>query len=482
MTIGWAQQTLLQKDLRLFAQQVYPRYVYADHLDLIIEKLEEVERGICRRLIVTMPPRHGKTLTASHIFPSWYLGNNPDHQIIASTYAQEFADDHGRAVRDLVNSDEYRNVFPYMEVRDDTSAARRWQTTVGGVYRAVGSLGQITGRGANLFLIDDPIKGREDAESELMRRKLKDWYTSVAYTRLEPDGRIVIIQTRWHEDDLAGWVLKEHSHENWELLSLPAIITDDEGEHGLWPERYPLERLHEIRKTLGTRDWASLYMQSPFVDGGQILKEGWWKIWKEKELPKLDNIVIFVDTAYTEKTNNDPCALTVWGRFYDDSDAPQIMCLYGWNEHIEFNPFVEHLMKMGKKYKPQAIIVEPKASGPTVIQELRRRTNLPIYAWQARRNSLGKELSKVARATSVSSLLEGGQIWIADPKDFKWAENIIGECARFPAGSHDDYVDTVTMALDYYRSMGYGVRSDEPDPWANDRKIKRKEPRTYYRV
>jgi hypothetical protein len=242
-----------------YAAYQWPGYRDAAHHRLIARHLEAVERGDITRLMITMPPRHGKSMLASEFFPAWYLGRNPDHYVVTATYAQELADDFGRKVKNQIEDPLYQAIFPGVGLADDSKSAKRFHIdgAIGGyehaisqrgAFYAVGVGGPLTGRGAHLLLIDDPVKNREDAESEVIRRKVKDWYTSTAYTRLMPGGRIVVIQTRWHEDDLTGWLQLEHEHEGWTVLNLPAI--DDDGE-ALWPEQYDIETLEKIRRPSG---------------------------------------------------------------------------------------------------------------------------------------------------------------------------------------------------------------------------------------
>ena len=250
-----------------YAAYQWPNYADAPHHRLIARKLEAVERGEIRRLMISMPPRHGKSMLASEFFPAWYIGRNPNHYVIAATYAQELADDFGRKVRNQIADPAFKAIFPGVGLKDDSTSAKRFHITApndafatgqDGAYFAVGVGGPLTGRGAHLLLIDDPVKNREDADSELIRKKTREWYTSTAYTRLMKDGRVVVIQTRWHESDLSGWLLAEHQHEGWDVLSLPAI--DDSGK-ALWPEMYPVDRLNQIRLAVGPRDWSALYQQ-----------------------------------------------------------------------------------------------------------------------------------------------------------------------------------------------------------------------------
>lgn len=433
-----------------FARLVYPRYDDAAHLRILAEKLEAVERGDITRLIVTMPPRHGKTWTTSHLFPSWFLGRNPERYVIAATYAQDFADDIGRAVRNIIAGEEFAEAFPSCKLADDNASIRRFSTNHGGSYFAVGAGGPITGRGADLLLIDDPIKGREDADSETMRRQLRDWYTAVAYTRLMPGGRVVLIQTRWREDDLAGWLLKEHAHEEWETVDFPAILPDGSP---LWPERFDLDALKRIERTLPSRDWSALYMQRPTVEEGGILKRHWWQRWSRSEPPPIEHVVLSLDTAFSEKDSADFSAATVWGYFRskdteDDTKSPKvydnIILLDAWQGRVDFPDLRAQCKALIKKHEPDTVLIEKKASGQSLIQELRRQ-GIPVVAYTPDRD-------KVARAYSVQSIFESDCVWAPAGKSF--ADMVIDQCAAFPTGAHDDLVDCTVQALIRFRQSG----------------------------
>jgi len=267
--LGESEATPRRESLLEFAAYQWPQYRPAAHQRLIAEKLEAVERGDINRLAIFMPPRHGKSMLASEFFPAWYLGRNPDRQIICATYSQQLADDFGRKVRNQLRSEEFDGIFPGVGLRIDSHSVRRFHTAQGGVYYGAGIGGPITGRGAHLLLIDDPVKSRTDASSPTRRQQTWDWYTSVAYTRLMPGAAIVLIQTRWDPDDLAGRILRNAEDEGWETLSLPAVNAQGEA---LWPESYPIERLEEIRRQIGPRDWSALYQQEPAARDGGVFK------------------------------------------------------------------------------------------------------------------------------------------------------------------------------------------------------------------
>lgn len=439
---------------RLLACSVglWPSYVPAPHHRAIAKKLEAVERGEIKRLMISLPPRHGKSLLCSEFFPAWYLGRNPEKQVIFATYSQDLAEDFGRRVRNWLRDDAYRAIFPGIEIATDSSAASRFSVGQRGAYFAVGVGSSITGRGADVLLIDDPLKGREEADSETMRRRLKDWYTSVAYTRLMPGGAIVIVQTRWHPDDLSGWILEEHAHEKWDALSLPAISPKRDA---LWPDRYPLATLETIKATLPSRDWSALYQQSPIIDGGNILRSDWWRKWDSKHPPECSYILQSWDTAFSDKDAkaNSYSARTTWGVFRDRAEKTALILIEAWHGRVDYPTLRAEALKSYREHKPDCVLIEKKASGQSLIQDM-RRSGVPVAEYQPDRD-------KVSRAYAVQAMLESGQIYYP-PR--RWADDVINECAQFPHGATSDYVDTCTQAWLRVRNAGLLIPVPEKEP------------------
>ena len=434
----------VQKSLLEYAKFQMPEYQTPAHIQLLAHKLEEVERGNIKRLAIFMPPRHGKSQLTSQFFPAWYLGRNPSKFVIATTYAQDLADDFGRSVRNQIQDEDYNRIFNDCTLSKDSSSVRRFHTTGSGVYYAVGAGGAITGRGAHLLLIDDPIKGREDADSDAMRSNLIDWYRSTAYSRLMPGGSIILIQTRWHEDDLAGWILRETSHEPWEVIELPAVLDEKASKilkrpkgQALWPEAYDKKRLEEIKKTAGSREWNSLYMQRPSAEEGNILKRYWWKEWTEDNPPECNYILQSWDTAYTVKSTSDYSAVTTWGIF-ENNGIQNAILLSARRERWEFPELKSEAIKLYNEFRPDVVLIEAKASGWSLIQEL-QRAGIPITPFNP------KKADKKTRAHSVTPLFESGRVWY--PSSKYWAEDVINQCAQFPSSNYDDLVDSTTQAL-----------------------------------
>lgn len=406
-------------------------YEIPPHIELLAEKLQAVEHGRIKRLMIFMPPRHGKSALASEVFPAWYLGRHPDHQVLFTTYGQDLADGFGRKVRNFVADERHRRSFPGCVLADDSASAKRFNTTAGGVYYAVGAGGAVTGRGADLLLLDDPLKNREEADSRLIRDKLWDWFASTAYTRLMPGGAIILIQTRWHEDDLAGRLLR--GDEPWEVVNLPAIA-----EHGdmlgrqvgraLWPERYSIEALERIRATIGEREFAALYQQRPSPLEGALFRRDWIQ---HGDAPKGCRIAMGVDLAISSKDSADYTAIVVMAR----DEFGKLYVLDAIRERVDFPGALRLIRNVADRWQPKAILIEQVAFQAIVVQELLRQTTLPI-------KGVVPDKDKVTRAQPLALRYEQGLVW--HRRDLPtWFED---ELLAFPQGMHDDAVDALVYA------------------------------------
>lgn len=447
-----------------YAAYQWPGYRDAAHHRLIARKLEAVERGDIKRLMIFMPPRHGKSMLASEFFPAWYLGRNPDHYVIAATYAQDLADDFGRKVRNQIQDDSFRAIFPKVALKDDSSSVKRFHvegpkdalsTNQSGAYFAVGVGGPLTGRGAHLLLIDDPVKNREEADSEAIRKRTRDWYTSTAYTRLMPGGRIVVIQTRWHEDDLAGWLIEHHKHEEWDVLSLPAIA--DSGQP-LWPEQYDLEALERTRRALPPRDWSALYQQQPTPDTGDYFKAEWLR--STEKLPPLETMRVYGASDYA--VTADGGDWTVHGVFGVDPDD-RIYLLEVWRGQTSSDVWVETFCDLVLKWKPLEWAEETgqirSGVGPFLEKRMRERR---AYVTRTQFPTRG---DKAVRAQSIRGRMAMDGLYI--PTNAPWKVELIAELLRFPAGIHDDQVDMLGLGGQLLDKMIAGSR---PKPQTNEQK------------
>lgn len=436
---------------RLIAYTVATMPGYRDerHHRLIARKLEQVERGEIKRLIIEVPPRHGKSELASTRFPAWYLGRNPTRQIIHTMYEQGMAEDFGRKVRNQLSDPYFQAIFPGVGLSKDSTAAKRFNTTAGGVYTAVGMGGAVTGRGAHVFLIDDPLKGRAQADSETIREGQKDWYRSVAYTRLMPGGAIVLVLTHWHEDDLAGWLMREHAAENWEVVKLPAIAEKDDllgrtsGE-ALWPSDYPVDRLMGIKAAIGSREWSALYQQRPVPQEGGIVKLGWFGRYDEPPA-NLRRRIQSWDTASKKQEIHDWSACTTWAETLSN------WCITnGLRKKMEYPELKRVVISHAMAENPDAILIEDKGHGTALIQDLRESTRLPVIPVMPCGD-------KVLRMSTQSPLIESGRVLL--PRFASWLVDFEADLCTFPLGAHDDYTDTVSQALDYLRGSSIEFKS-----------------------
>lgn len=415
-----------------FTQYTNPAYQAADHHRRIAEKLEAVERGEIKRLMILMPPRHGKSELASRRFPAFYIGRNPGKQIIAASYNSDLANDFGREVRNIVASPEFGALFQ-TSLAPDSSAANRWHTDHGGMYVAAGVGTAITGRGADVLLIDDPFKDREEADSELRRQRVWDWYTSTAYTRLMPGGAIVVINTRWHDDDLSGKLLAEAENggDQWDVLSLPAI---DENGGALWPAWYPLERLEQIRAVLPARDWNALYQQNPIPDDGDYFKADWFG--EYDEAPDGLNVYGASDYAVTDKGGD----YTEHGVAGVDMNS-NLYVLDWWRKQSTSDVWIEAKCDLIIKHKPACWFGEAgpirRAVEPFLMRRMTDRRAFCRIEW------LASIADKPTRARTIQGMASMGKIFL--PKHAPWKADLLSQLLRFPAGKYDDGVDVLSL-------------------------------------
>lgn len=415
-----------RRGLLAFTEYTHPLYERATHHEMIADRLEAVERGEIDRLMIFMPPRHGKSELASKRFPAWCLGRNPKRQIIAASYNSDLATDFGRNVRNIVAEPEFRQVFPGVSLAADSQAANRMNTNHGGAYVAAGVGTAVTGRGANIALIDDPFKDRSEADSERNRDNVWDWYRSTLYTRLMPGGAIVLIQTRWHEDDLAGRLL-ESERDQWEVLELPALHPD---RGALWPEWYDEPALMRIKAAIGPREWSALYQQQPQPDEGTFFQREWFETWKAGDLPKL-RYYGTSDYAVTDQ-GGDYTVHRVWGV---DSDGA-IYRIDGWRGQTTSDVWIEKKLDLIKQWKPMAWFGEggviQKAVEPMINRRMRERKTFCRLEW------LSSVHDKPTRARSFQAMAASGRVKFEPDAD-------ISEFLAFPAGKHDDDVDTASL-------------------------------------
>ena len=496
-------------DLLAFVMLMNPSFSVGPHHRLLCDQLMKIAKGESDRLMVFVAPRSSKSLITSTYFPAWALGKNPYWQEIAVSHSDDLATRFGRAIRDIINTPQYKSIFPQINIRKDNRSANSWSLQHkgkdAGSFLAAGSGSGIAGFGAHLAIIDDPIS-EQDAFSKARREALNEWYASGLRTRLMPGGKVVIVMTRWHERDLAGHLLSlEDSSpmsDSWEVVRIPALNTTESLEklenareklveqgylsknyaelqlgESFWPESDTKNGFHwsteEIIRTKNNTPpfkFDALYSQAPSAEEGNIIKLDWWQNWENPEPPECEYVIQSWDTAFSTRTTADYSAVTTWGVFTKGLDMPNLILLGAEKGRWDYPTLREKAVKKFKQHDPDSILIEKKASGQSLIQDL-RLTGLPIFEYQP-------DKDKVARAYSVTSLFHNRRIFAPFRKD--WAMEVIDETRAFPAGMHDDYMDTVTQALIWMRNGGYVVNG--ADTWLDKREqeIYNREGRSYY--
>jgi predicted phage terminase large subunit-like protein len=449
-----------QEDFIKFAHAMWPGFIDGRHHKIMAKKFEEIASGKCKRLIVNMPPRHTKSEFASFLLPAWFLGKYPGKKIIQTSNTAELAVGFGRKVRNLVGSEQYARIFPNVSLRSDSKAAGRWSTNSDGEYFAIGVGGTVTGKGADLLIIDDPHSEQEAAiasSNPEVYDKVFEWYSSGPRQRLQPGGAIVVIMTRWSKRDLVGKILKssiEREGEEWDVIEFPAILPSG---NSLWPEFWPIKELLALKQELPVSKWNAQYMQSPTSEEGAMVKREWWRIWDKETPPKCDFVIQSWDTAFTKNERSDYSACTTWGVFYlnENPDDPNIILLDAHKERLEFPELKAKALEMYKEWEPDAFVVEAKAAGSPLIFEL-RRMGIPVSEFTPTRGN-----DKIARMNSVTDLFSSGKVWAPSRR---WADEVMEEMAAFPNSEHDDLVDSSTQALIRFRKGGFiQLPSDEAD-------------------
>ena len=418
-----------------FVTEMWAAFIHGKHHEIMAEAFERVANGELKRLIINMPPRHTKSEFASYLLPAWFLGKYPDKKIIQTAHTAELAVGFGRKVRNLVNSEDYKKVFPDVSLQSDSKAAGRWNTNQGGDYFAIGVGGAVTGKGADLLIIDDPHSEQEGASADInVFNKAYEWYTS------GPDASI-----------------KRGGADQWEVIELPAILPSG---NPLWSQFWSLEELNALRAELPNSKWMAQYQQDPTSEEGALVKREWWKAWEGVSPPKCEFIIQSWDTAFMKNQRADYSACTTWGVFYIENKiegrfAPNLILLDAYKERLEFPELKVRAMEKYKQYQPEAFIVEAKAAGMPLIFEL-RQMGIPVQEYTPSRGN-----DKISRVNAVSDLFASGVIWAPETR---WAEEVIEEFAGFPNMAHDDLVDSSTQALLRYRQGGFiSVHSDEED-------------------
>ena len=453
---------LAQEKFIAFVNKVWPSFIAGRHHARMAAAFEEVANGTCKRLIINMPPRHTKSEFASYLLPAWFLGRFPGKKVIQTSHTAELAVGFGRKVRNLVDSDVYKSIFPGVGLQADSKAAGRWATNHGGDYFAIGVGGAVTGKGADILIIDDPHSEQEATIAETSPEvydKTYEWYTSGPRQRLQPGGAIVIVMTRWSKKDLTGQVLKsalQRSGEEWKVIEFPAILPSG---NPLWPEFWPIEQLEALRNELPAGKWQAQYQQQPTSDVNAIIKREWWRVWEKDDPPYCDFIIQSWDTAFLKTQRSDYSACTTWGVFYQDDDngvqQANIILLNSFKKRMEFPELKSKAMEEYKSWNPDALIVEAKASGTPLLFEL-RAMGIPVQEYTPSKGN-----DKIARLNAVADIFASGRVWVPNTH---WADELVEEVASFPSGEHDDLVDSTSQALLRFRRGGFiRLDSDEPE-------------------
>ena len=438
-------QSELSKDFLSFVKGMWPQFIEGPHHKIIAKKFNDIADGKIKRLIINMPPRHTKSEFASYLLPSWMVGRKPDLKIIQTTHTTELAIRFGRKAKTLIDSPEYQQIFS-TTLREDSKAAGKWETAQGGEYYAAGTGSAITGRGADLLIIDDP-HSEQDALNVSALEKAYEWYTSGPRQRLQPGGAIILVMTRWSLKDLTSMLLKaqkEPKSDQWEVIEFPAIMPSGKP---VWPEYWGKEELDGVKASLSLGKWNAQWMQNPTSEEGSIIKREWWKVWDKDYIPKLYHVIQSYDTAFLKKETADFSAITTWGVFYPNPDSPaHLLLLDSFKERLEFPELRKEALNQYRYWNPETVIVEAKASGLPLTYEL-RKMGIPVINYTPSKGN-----DKHARVNAVAPLFESGMIWAPDEK---FAEEVVEECAAFPYGDNDDLVDSMTQAVMRFRQGGF---------------------------
>jgi len=445
-----------------FCKYVWPEMLVGEHHRRIAKALDRVVSGECKRLMIAMPPRHGKSQMGSYLFPAYLMGKKPDSKLIVGSHTAELAQRFGRMIRNLVEDERYSEIFPEMKLSVDSKAAGRWNTAHGGEAFFIGKGGAMTGRGGDVVVLDD-ILDEQDAVSETAMENTWEWYTSGPRQRLQPNGAIIVINTRWKTDDLSGRLLRQQGQlkaDQWEILEFPAILPSNTP---LWPEYWSLDELEKVKMSIGLKKWNAQWQQQPTNDDGAILKREWWRKWKHDEPPHCEYILQTMDTAYSKKETADFSVIATWGVFQASADSgPNLILLSVQKGRWDF-PELKRIARSEYLYwNPDNVLIEAKATGTPLQQEL-RKMGIPVTMYSPGGRRSGQD--KVSRANAVAPLLESGMVWYPEGEEF--AQDLVEECAAFPNGSNDDQVDVTVMALMRFR-QGNFVKLDEDDDSERD--------------
>lgn len=480
-------------DFLSFVKFVWPGVLIGPHHKEMAKVIEGMVLGDKKRAIINMAPRMSKSEFFSYLMPAWYLGHNPGKKIIQICGTSDMAIGWSRKVRNLVASEEYQKVFPGVGLRADSKSAGRWHTSHSGEYFAVGAEGNVTGKGGDIIIIDDPT-GEQQAVTALtdpsVYSKVYSWFLAGPRQRLQPNGRICVVQSRWSVNDFTGQILKAEREsdsplaDKWELIELPAVLPSGSS---IWPEFWPLAQLEATRLSLPPQRWNAQYLQQPGTAESALIKREYWKRWKFKNPPECSFKLVTMDTAYSDKETADYTAVTTWGVFRGESqpfynrigeldpggrDIDCLILLDAWKDRINFPDLKTAAHKHYLKWQPDVFLIEAKASGTPLLHEMRAR-GIPVSEFNPVRGTKAAPNTKIIRANSITDIFASGMVYAPETR---WAEDVIDECNEFPEGMFDDWVDCVIMAMMRFRQGG--LITLPSDDWDDGPVARRK--RVYY--
>lgn len=448
-----------QENFLPFVRKMWPQFVAGKHHEKLAQAFEAIARGELKRVCISLPPRFTKSEFASYLFPAWFLGKFPNKMIMQASHKADLAVGFGRKLRNLVDTELYNEIFPDLSLRADSKAAGRWNTKQGGSYYAAGVGAGLAGFGADLCIIDDPHDEQEamhGAHDPAIFAKAFDWYQTGPRQRLQPGAAILVIHTRWSKQDLIGRLtqamIEKEGADKWHIIEIPAL---DENGISAWPEYWPTDELLATKANIPPVRWNAQYMQNPTGEEGALVKREWWKRFPANRMPEMEFVIQSWDTAHRKTQRSDYSVCTTWGVFKDEDGKTNVGLMHVWRDRVEFPELKAKALELYNRYTPDACIIEGKAAGDALIQEL-RHMGVPVSSYTPSRGE-----DKIVRVNAVTDFFASGIVWAPSTQE---ADELIEEFADFPYGHHDDMVDASTLALLRFRQGNFlRLDSDEEE-------------------